>query len=361
MHARKPLEGLVPAVACALIALGGGVAWACPDPSVSPQAESTPDEAVAQAPPAAPAAAPEVNPFRDRDPNDPLVKAFAQAQMTRHAKDRELRVLRSKYFVSIRNPEIRNIGISRLREYTDPAVFPSLLNIFRYDGNDVRGAILDHIAAQKSDDGDATLAWVACFDKDAWWRNEAAKRLAERTEQSGGASNRVKMIIANALANKSETTAGAAAGVINTLGLIEAIPALINAQVVGSGGNGGGNNGDTSLAYIMIATQQAFVRDLTPVVGDSAVGFDPDLGVVSDGVYLRVLDASVVTYRTEVHSALVALTTKAWGGHSTEGLGYDQVAWANWYKQQYLPYRKEQEAAAKAKGDAPADPAQPKS
>lgn len=45
-------------------------------------------------------------------------------------------------------------------------------------------------------------------------------------------------------------------------------------------------NGQT--ANIYVATQQAFVSDLEPVVGDSAVGFDPTVGVVTEGVTLLV-------------------------------------------------------------------------
>ncbi len=45
-------------------------------------------------------------------------------------------------------------------------------------------------------------------------------------------------------------------------------------------------NGQTSNIYV--ATQTAFVSDLTPVVGDSAVGFDPTVSVVTEGVTLLV-------------------------------------------------------------------------
>ncbi len=45
-------------------------------------------------------------------------------------------------------------------------------------------------------------------------------------------------------------------------------------------------NGQT--ANIFVATQQSFVSDLQPVVGDSAVGFDPTVNVVTEGVTLLV-------------------------------------------------------------------------
>lgn len=45
-------------------------------------------------------------------------------------------------------------------------------------------------------------------------------------------------------------------------------------------------NGQTSNIYV--ATQVSFVSDLTPIVSQSAVGFDPQLGVVNEGVRLVV-------------------------------------------------------------------------
>ncbi|MGH7133329.1 MAG: hypothetical protein ACREJO_15455 [Phycisphaerales bacterium] len=45
-------------------------------------------------------------------------------------------------------------------------------------------------------------------------------------------------------------------------------------------------NGQISNIYV--ANQQAFVSDLTPVVGQSAVGFDPTVGTISPGVVLLV-------------------------------------------------------------------------
>lgn len=45
-------------------------------------------------------------------------------------------------------------------------------------------------------------------------------------------------------------------------------------------------NGQTANIYVV--TQQAFVSDLTPVTGDSAVGFDPEVETVSEGVTLLV-------------------------------------------------------------------------
>lgn len=56
-------------------------------------------------------------------------------------------------------------------------------------------------------------------------------------------------------------------------------------------------NGQTSNIYV--ATQRAFISDLTPVVAEDAVGFDPELGVVTEGVVLLV-DGTVTSDRRYV-------------------------------------------------------------
>lgn len=336
-----------------------------------------------------------VSPFitsLNANPNDPLVKAFAAAQKVRIEQERELRKLRAKYFLGSNNTEMRQIGIARLREFSDPAIYPAMLKVFEHDARDIREAILDHLLDQKTDEADTTLAWAAIFDKDKWFRESAAKRLLKRLHADAPASpspapgasvasaapssassaahapteaeivddpsprvsSRIKSVIAYALRSDNNTTVAAAADLSGTLGLLEAIPALINAQVVPGRGGAGGNvvQDDTSLAYILVGTQQAFVADLTPVVGDSAVAFDPTLGVVTDGVYVRVIDALVITYRNEVHNALVNLSTRGWDGRSTASLGWDQQAWRDWYANEYLPFRKQLAEARKVEAAA---------
>lgn len=45
-------------------------------------------------------------------------------------------------------------------------------------------------------------------------------------------------------------------------------------------------NGKT--AYVVVSTQRAYVSDLTPVVGQNAIGFDPTISIVDSGVSLIV-------------------------------------------------------------------------
>jgi hypothetical protein len=285
-----------------------------------------------------------------QNPDDPRAQAYAQQQRRRVEIERDLYKLRAEYFRNVRNTQIRQIGISKLRKYTDPAIYPSLLKIFKGEKMDVRAAVLDILAEGGNDLADTTLTWAAIFDPSKEFRDAAAERLMRRIKESGGgATARIKSVVAQGLREGDEDELGAAAHLAQTLGLVEAIPMLISAQLGGGTavGSVGGDSDNHSLAWILVGTQTAFVSDLQPVVGDSAVAFDPQLSVVTEGVYLRVIDAVVVTYRYEVHNSLVGLTSDAWG-QPTERLGWDTKAWQRWYAEDFKPYWAAKEAATAA-------------
>jgi hypothetical protein len=83
------------------------------------------------------------------------------------------------------------------------------------------------------------------------------------------------------------------------------------------------------------------------------VAFDPTVSVITEGSVLAVSGGAVVTYRYEVHNALVGLTSAAWG-QSTAKLGFDKKAWEQWYTGEFLPYM-----AAKKAESAPPTGAEP--
>ena len=78
-------------------------------------------------------------------------------------------------------------------------------------------------------------------------------------------------------------------------------------------------------AYVLVATQRAYVSDLNPIVGSGAVGFDPVISVVQTGVLLDV-QATVSSDRKYVTltlrptlSRLISLTTFTIGGNIAFG------------------------------------------
>lgn len=321
----------------AVLALLAGSAWLAAASPASAQAD------VRITPPEGSAPAHLVHDAEQRDGE--ARDAVAQ----RREAERELRKIRAKYFGTMRNVEVRQIGIRKMREFKDPALFPAMLEIFRREKEDVRAALLDHLAELAIDEADATLAWASVFDQDEWFRTQARRRLAGRVAAAGEPSWRVKTVVAQGLKNKDDGVVGQAAQTIEAIKLFEAIPRLINAQLGGGQAAGSGDNG-SSLAYIVVGTQQAFVADLQPVVGESAVAFDPELAVVTEGTVLRVVDAVVVTYRTEVHNALVRLTSDEWG-RSTAEFGYDLPRWRRWYAEEFEPFLAAKGAAPKRDGD----------
>lgn len=272
---------------------------------------------------------------RSSGQDEPSREIYAGHQKQRAEAEKELRKLRATHFKSVRNAKIRADGIVKLHDYDAPALFPTLIELFQHEDNDVRAAVLDIFFLSTSDEGDASLTWVAVEGDDPEFRSMARARLMERISAGHGASDRVRLVILHGLKSQNDSKIAASAQLAGNLGLFETIPWLINAQLGGTATNTGGAGGDGqgALAWIMVGQQQAFVSDLTPVVGESAVAFDPQLSTLTTGTILRVFDAHVVTYRTEVNAALIGLSSRL-TGRDMSGLGWNQPAWGQWYQEE---------------------------
>lgn len=271
------------------------------------------------------------------DPNDPRVKAFAEQQKLRRGKEIEIRRFRKEHFASGQDLEARQVGLALLRErYNEPVLYPLLLEVFAHDRNDVRFGLLDMFTDSRTDEADSTLAWEAVFDDDQEMRDAARERLLARVDEVGSVSNRVQLVVAAGLQQEKNSEVIAAAGIAETLNLYELVPLMIAAQV---GGDTRGAAGERkgNLAWIIVGQQQAFVSDLQPVVSNSAVGFDPTLSVVTEGVVLEIKDAYVYTYRTEVFYSLSRLTSAALGTPTIQ-LGMDEQKWWDWYEREWKPW-----------------------
>jgi len=301
-----------------------------------------------------PAPAPAAQPQRVTVSNAELQKdeaLGAELAKRKFVLTRDLQQIRHRYFRDVSAEKARKQGLDRLREMAKETVaLPLILDIFKHEDRKTRLEVMDMLASMKTQPTDSTVAWMALTDTDPQTREAAAKLIADRTQEgSGQVPIGAQWAIAGALDSSDNALVSAAANMALNLRLIDAIPSMIAAQVANPNA---GAPGAGAIGQISIVTQRAFVSDLTPVVGNSAVGFDPQLSTVSEGVVLRVFDAYVITYRTEVHSALVALSTQAMDGQSTASLGYDQAAWKTWYEETFLPYQ-----AAKAKNTKDQSPA----
>jgi hypothetical protein len=261
-----------------------------------------------------------------------MLHGTTPADLARRAEQRQyqqqLQAIRRQHFRH-RSERVRDKGLEMLKEFTDPAAFVPMVQTLRAEDDVVRVAMLDHFVTQ-DEAGQGALAWTAIFDPDEALRSEATRRLTTPP------ADPVLFYLDQALRSPDHMVASNAAVLTNTLGVVDAIPLLISAQVSASA-----NADQGDLAWIAIQTQTAYVQSLETVVGDSSAAFVPVVGTVNEGSILRVQDAVVIIYRTVVHQALVSLSTYDWG-QSTASLGYDQTAWRDWYNSQYLPFKNEQ-------------------
>lgn len=267
------------------------------------------------------------------DPDSPESRAYAAQQKRVREIERELRLLQRRHFGTMRNTDRRELGLRKLRGFTEPAALLVMTELFDREQADVRATILDHFASLQSREGDAALAWECVHGHEAWYRASAREQLALRLGAEGGAPAAVLGIIDRALRGRDDLAAVEAGRLASTLHLYQFIPLMATAQAASPPATGG-RRGD--LGWIMIGSQTSFVADLTPVVSNSAVGFDPQVAVVSDGAMLRIHDAHVTIYRTELHETLVEMTTDAWG-RTTRSMGYDAGKWREWYENEFVP------------------------
>jgi len=289
------------------------------------------------------------------DPESSQAKKYAQQQKARVAAEKELRKLRVKYFGPIRKAEIRQEGLIKLREYSDPALFPSLVEIFEREQTDVRTAVLDILAESKTQEGDTSLTWVGIFDTKPEIKAAAITRLKQRIKDEGETPQGVKLVCYQGIVSGKVPAMAASADLAVQLNMLDAIPWMINAQVQvpqGSGAEVNNGSGNGALAWILVGTQTAFVSDLTPVVGPSAVAFDPELSVITEGAILRVIDAVVISYNLDIHNALNRLGSAGMDGADLSRLGWNIPAWREWYANEFLPYQAKKKAAAKSAQDA---------
>lgn len=246
-----------------------------------------------------------------------------------------IRRIRREHFAQPRSAdgtraaERRAAGIAKLASFGERDAIEPLYVELRREDPDVTSAALDVIASV-GDAGQAALAWIAINDDSASLRAAATERLLRPSPPA------VVGVLDACLRGENNMIVNRAGSLAATLGATELIPQLILAQATS---DASAPTGD--LAWITFLRQRSYVANLVPVVGDNSGAFQPVIGVVNEGALLRIMDAVVITYRTEVHTALVQLTSADWGS-STQNLGYDQDRWRAWYLDTYLPFKERQ-------------------
>lgn len=243
--------------------------------------------------------------------------------------ERDIRKIFSQFFKRTRSEVSHRRGWEELQRFaSDDRIYPLLIELFKRQPTAVRNDLTQFFAENAGLHAQTVVAWVAVFEDGDSHRAHANATL-QGLVGDGEPSNGAQRVIAAGLKSGDDGPINRAAGLVQQFGLLRAVPLLAQAQAQPR--NSGGQGVRTgALAQIVVGTQQAFVADLTPVVAANAVGFQPTIGVVSSGTVLRVIDAVVYEYRTDVHQILVDMTTTA-SGEPTGHLGYDAAAWHDWY------------------------------
>ena len=213
----------------------------------------------------------------------------------------ELDRIKREHFHSARSTAVRQAGIQQIRSITNPAAYQPMIERFHDSDDDVRLAMLDHFKNQGSA-GQAALAWTAIHAKDSRLQYEASLRLG----RPAGAE--VLQVLDGSLRHSNQAIVANAARLVNLLEVTEAIPLLINTQIVLVEGNrtesfaGGG--------LISSGRQFTYVSGLIPVFGVGTVAYQPVVSTVNEGFAVAAGSRDRLVCREGVHRALVQLSTR---------------------------------------------------
>ncbi|MEO1510991.1 MAG: hypothetical protein AAFU70_02860 [Planctomycetota bacterium] len=271
-------------------------------------------------------------------PTEAELEEIRRLGLERREIERELARLKREYF-STRVREVRELGLVRLRELISEPVYAELSDTFRTAGEDVRATIHDELAITNTHESIATLAWDTIFARAPEWRAGSLERLAVALDADDTHRATVHDVLRVGLGDRDPILVERAGLAAERLRAYEVVPSMIAAQVATPGPNSNAarrqRTGD--LAFIFVGTQTAFVSDQEPVVSDSAVAFDPELSVVSEGVTLVVHDAVAFEYRMGLHYTLTRMTTEA-TGEPTKALGFELDKWRAWHEETFEPW-----------------------
>jgi hypothetical protein len=260
-----------------------------------------------------------------------------EASRTRAEKEAALRTIRRLHFGHVKATPARQEGLAKLEAIAEPALYPLMIEVFRRDDVEAKRTLMDIFERAKSDEGDASLAWMAIFDGTPVVREEATRRVQARKQSWPvcGTPRGVQLVAFEGLGSRKSGVVARAGGFVDALSIVEALPWMIAGQVQ-TAPSGGTRERSGALAWIVVGSQTNYVSDLTPIVSEGAVAFDPEISTLTSGTYIRVLDATVVTYNLELHQALHRFGKRLTGKDTTH-LGWDYGAWRRWHRDEFVP------------------------
>jgi hypothetical protein len=270
------------------------------------------------------------------DPADPRLEGYRQMRRRQMGFEREIKKVRFEHLRAVNRPDMRQAGFDTLRGMTDPAAFSPLLELVGDQGADAEQFLIEHFAGIDTDQSRCALAWIAVNGASESFRADARRVLVDQVARTRRIPAGVVSIASGSLEASSGRVVTAGAHLVESLGLWQLIPPLIHAQF-GRTSDSGETDRTGPLAWILVGTQTAFIADLEPVVAEGAVGYDPQLAVLTTGTLLVIDDAVVVTYRTEVAGVLNGMTQRFVGSDTTL-IGPDPKGWQRWHREVYVPW-----------------------
>ena len=267
-------------------------------------------------------------------------RARANLAASRNAAVRGLlETIRKTNLGRMRKTETRASGLERLRNLKDPGFLYAMPMVLADEREDVRRTVVEHLAAS-GPSGQAALAWTAIHGTKPKMRDACLASLR------GPAAAETLAVLQTALRGGNHETIDRAGRIAGIMDVWPAIPHLAATQYSADRVR---RKGD--LAWIAIGTQRSYVQNLIPVTGDGSGAFQPVIGQILEGFVMRVTDAVVVIYRTEVHRSLVGMTGRATGPDTSRN-GWSFTAWRDWYNDEFLATASERAAEAADASDA---------
>ncbi|MEE2681272.1 MAG: hypothetical protein VX641_02755 [Planctomycetota bacterium] len=228
--------------------------------------------------------------------------------------------------------DTRREGIRTLRSIVAPEAFLPMIERFHDQRDDVRDAMLDHLAEQL-EPGQAALAWLAIHARDERLRDRSTQRLKKPP------GHLVLDLLDSSLRHPNMHIATHAAHLVNVLEVTEAIPLLINTQITASEVNRRGIPNGTGM--IRSGRQISYIAGVRPVFGPGVAAYQPIVGTINEGFAVESGTGRRLICRPGIHQALVDITSREIGS-STESFGYDVAQWHEWHQSTYLPFKEDQ-------------------
>ncbi len=262
---------------------------------------------------------------------------------------RALGGVRYRHFDGAKPDGVAQAGVAELertlKASANPRKYAVALDVFRRSDARARSALLEVMAQDGSDGALGALAFLSCREDEAYGERATAL-LIERAE-TARKSPSVLWVVQRMLAQPHVPTASRAAGLVDAIDLIDAVPMLIVTQTFS---HDDGRSQSLGTAEDIQVKEDAVERELwfgirlAPPVYETLEGRS---GIIDyERVYTsprmprdyskRASHQQTDFYRGEVHDALIEVTTRAWG-QSTEYLGWDVELWKKWYIEEFQP------------------------